>query len=93
MSPVDRRRFISRSLTAIGAGGVGAVAGAAAADETRASTPRPSLAAQSAAVDRRELSLSIPFDGHHQSGILTPRQPSGGLHRPGQHRTRRQHDV
>jgi deferrochelatase/peroxidase EfeB len=75
MSPLDRRRFITRSLGAIGAGGVGAAVGAGFASQTATSAAAaPSAAAEAEQVNAQALALRLPFDGAHQSGILTPRQ-------------------
>jgi deferrochelatase/peroxidase EfeB len=74
MNPVDRRRFLAGSLAALGAGGAGAAVGLSASG-TGAQAATPSLASQEWAVSERELVVRIPFDGAHQSGILTPRQP------------------
>jgi deferrochelatase/peroxidase EfeB len=75
MSPLDRRRFLTRSLATLGAGGAGAAAvalsGSGAAHATGA---EPDLATQSARVAHDELRQRHPFDGVHQGGILTPRQ-------------------
>ena len=75
MTPLDRRRFITGGLGALGAGGVGAAIGAgfasqAATSEAAAATP----AMEAEQVNARSLAVRIPFDGAHQSGILTPRQ-------------------
>jgi deferrochelatase/peroxidase EfeB len=74
MSPVDRRRFLTGSLTALGAGGIGAAAGLVGADAATASPPAPSLDTTVYEVGGRELTVRWPFDGAHQSGVLTPKQ-------------------
>ena len=75
MSPVDRRRFITRSLGAIGAGGVGAAVAAGFASQTATSAAAaPSAAAEAEQVNAQALAVRLPFDGAHQSGILTPKQ-------------------
>lgn len=74
MSALDRRQFVKRSLAVVGAGGLGALAGAIGEAESRADAPPPSAAAESHAVQRRELLTRVPFDGAHQAGILTPAQ-------------------
>jgi deferrochelatase/peroxidase EfeB len=73
MSPIDRRRFLTRSLLTLGAAGgagagagmLGAAGGAAAANEDAAGE----LAASGG------LLRTVAFDGPHQAGILTPAQP------------------
>jgi len=74
MSPVDRRRFLTGSLTALGAGGLGAAAGAVTAESANAQAPPPPLATQAREIGMRELDVRLPFDAAHQSGVLTPRQ-------------------
>ena len=74
MKPVDRRRFLTRGLGALGAGGVGAVVGAGLAGEAAASAPPLSPAAAAEQVNTQALAARVTFDGSHQSGILTPRQ-------------------
>ncbi len=75
MSPVDRRRFLTGSLAALGAGGAGVArrAGRRPAGPRRGPPPDPATAG---ARGRRRASCSrrVPFDGPHQSGILTPSQ-------------------
>jgi deferrochelatase/peroxidase EfeB len=75
MSPVDRRRFLAGSLTALGAGGAGTAVGLAGADRARASSSEPDVATAADALGQRELAVGIPFDGAHQSGVLTPKPP------------------
>jgi deferrochelatase/peroxidase EfeB len=67
---VNRRSFLGRSIATVGAGGVGAAIGASAAS---GSSPTPDAAEQARAALARELAVRVPFDGPHQSGILTPR--------------------
>ncbi|MBV8988532.1 MAG: Dyp-type peroxidase [Solirubrobacterales bacterium] len=74
MRPLDRRSFLSRSLTVIGAGGVGAAAGASVAESAQATPPSPSPAVEAQRVNERALATSVAFDGAHQAGILSPRQ-------------------
>jgi deferrochelatase/peroxidase EfeB len=74
MSPLDRRRFLTRSLGAIGAGGIGAAIGAGLTEGAAASPPPPGPAALAQQVNQQALAARIPFDGAYQSGILTPRQ-------------------
>ncbi len=81
MSPLDRRQFLTRSATLIGAGGlgVGALAGAAAEAQSRASAPAQSEAEQAREALANELSTRVPFDAAHQAGILTHRQAQGSF--------------
>jgi len=72
MSSIDRRQFVKRSLAVVGAGGMGALAGALGEAELRAGSKAPSAAAQSRETLQRELLTRVPFDGPHQAGILTP---------------------
>jgi deferrochelatase/peroxidase EfeB len=71
MTKIDRRQFVSRSLTTVGAAGLGVAGGLAAAP---AGATKPSPAQMEAASAHAELSRSIGFDGHKQAGILTGRQ-------------------
>jgi deferrochelatase/peroxidase EfeB len=73
MSGVDRRRFLSGSLAALGAGGVGAAVGIGVSGTDRAGAA--AVPASAAPVELAQLSARYPFDGPHQSGILTPTQP------------------
>ena len=68
MSPVDRRRFLTGSLATLGAGSAAALAASTGASAA------PAAADDAFVLDQRELQLRVPFDGRHQSGILTPRQ-------------------
>jgi deferrochelatase/peroxidase EfeB len=74
MSRVDRRRFLTRSLATLGAGSAGAAIALETSGSASASSPSPDLATQVLGVGQRELMVRYPFDGAHQSGILTPRQ-------------------
>jgi len=75
MSPVDRRRFLTRSLATLGAAGsAGAAVAIGASGGAEAAAAQPDLATESLQVGRRELMVRYPFDGVHQAGILTPRQ-------------------
>ena len=70
MSPLDRRRFCTRSLATFGAGGAGAAVASAVG---RRRTPRPptDLATQSVRVDH-ESSGAPPVRRHLSGGILPP---------------------
>jgi deferrochelatase/peroxidase EfeB len=70
VSPVDRRNFLKGSLGALGAGGVGAAVGLTSADRAHAATV-PDLDTAARDVNARELTQRVPFDGDHQSGIIT----------------------
>ncbi len=72
MSPLDRRQFVKRSLAVVGAGGIGALAGALGETELGTGATAPSATAQSRELLQRELRTRVPFDGLHQAGILTP---------------------
>jgi deferrochelatase/peroxidase EfeB len=75
MSPLDRRQFVKRSLATVGAGGVGALAGALGeAELSSKGTNALSLAVESRASLDSELLARIPFDGSHQAGILNKPQ-------------------
>jgi deferrochelatase/peroxidase EfeB len=71
VNPLDRRRFLTRSVAALGAGSVGSAAGAALAPNGTASAATPGSTANGLTPG---LNDRIPFDGPHQAGILTPRQ-------------------
>jgi deferrochelatase/peroxidase EfeB len=79
MSPVDRRRFLKGSLATLGAGGAGAAVALGRSGAAHASAQSPDLATESLRVDQRELMVRYPFDGEHQAGILTPRQPQAAV--------------
>jgi deferrochelatase/peroxidase EfeB len=71
MKPLDRRRFLTRSVAALGAGGVGAAVGSMAAPDALAS-PAAKPASTGDALTPG-LDVRVPFDGPHQAGILTTR--------------------
>ncbi len=71
MAGVNRRGFLTRSLAALGAGGAGAAA--VALSDSGDAHAETDLLQQSRSVGLRELGLRIPFDGVHQSGVLTQR--------------------
>ena len=73
MSPIDRRRFLTSSLATFGAGAGAGVAGGLAAGGADAANVEVTPAEQARAVLDRALNTSVPFDGRHQAGILTPR--------------------
>jgi deferrochelatase/peroxidase EfeB len=73
MTPLDRRRFLTRSLTTLGAGGAGAAVALTDADAGAArARPLPEQT-QAREVADRQLATRVPFDADHQAGILTPR--------------------
>ncbi len=76
MSPLDRRQFLTGSAALLGAGALGAIAGAEAEAESRANaaTQSTSAATRARIALDDELATHIPFDGPHQAGILTPAQ-------------------
>ena len=65
MSTVNRRRFLAGGLTALGGAAVGATAGPALADDTAPKVINPAIPV----ADQK-----YPFEGSHQSGIITPAQ-------------------
>jgi deferrochelatase/peroxidase EfeB len=74
MSPVDRRRFLTRGLGALGAGGVGVAIAAGLGEQAAASAPAAAdPAVEAEQINQRSLAVRVPFDGPHQSGILNPR--------------------
>ncbi len=73
MTGVNRRRFLTRSLTTLGAGGAAAAAAALSDGGDARAQPGDSLLEQSRQIGLRELDVRIPFDGRHQSGVLTAR--------------------
>jgi deferrochelatase/peroxidase EfeB len=77
MSPLDRRQFLTGSAALLGAGALGAIAGAEAEAESRANaaTQSTSAATQARIALGAELATRIPFDEPHQAGILTPAPP------------------
>jgi deferrochelatase/peroxidase EfeB len=74
VSPLDRRQFLTRSAAIVGASGLGAVAGAIAEADSRANAPAQNATEQARQTLANELATRVPFDGEHQSGILTPAQ-------------------
>jgi deferrochelatase/peroxidase EfeB len=74
MKPLDRRRFLTRSVGLVGAGGIGAAIGAGLSEQASASPATMSPEAQAEQVNKRSLNSRLPFDGAHQSGILDPHQ-------------------
>jgi deferrochelatase/peroxidase EfeB len=73
MTGLSRRRFLTRSLTTLGAAGAGAGAVALSDGGAAHAQPPGSLLEQSRQLGLEELDLRIPFDGPHQSGVLTSR--------------------
>ncbi len=74
MKPLSRRSFLSGSLTALGAGGLGAAAGALVTSDAQAAAHEQPLADRARELGLRELGLRLPFDGIHQAGVVTARQ-------------------
>jgi deferrochelatase/peroxidase EfeB len=74
MSPLDRRQFLTRSATLIGASGLGAIAGAGASADSHADAPVQSASEQARDTLANELATRVPFDAEHQAGILTRAQ-------------------
>ena len=74
MKPLDRRRFLTRSVGLVGAGGIGAAIGAGLSEQASASPATLTPEAQAEQVNKRSLNSRLPFDGAHQSGILDPHQ-------------------
>jgi deferrochelatase/peroxidase EfeB len=74
MSPLDRRQFVGRSLALLGAGSLGALAGAEAEHTGHADAATVSLSpgALTQRATQASLAATIPFDAPHQAGILTP---------------------
>jgi deferrochelatase/peroxidase EfeB len=72
---LDRRQFLARSATLIGAGGLGAIAGAVADADGRAAAPAQSAVERARETLADELATRVPFDAEHQAGILTRPQP------------------
>jgi deferrochelatase/peroxidase EfeB len=71
VKPLDRRRFLTRSVAALGAGGIGAAVGSMAAPDALASTAAKPASTGDALT--AGLGVRVPFDGPHQAGILTTR--------------------
>jgi deferrochelatase/peroxidase EfeB len=69
---LDRRQFVGRSLALLGAGGIGALAGAEIESTSQAEAAGLSPGALSQRAGAASLAAAIPFDAPHQSGILTP---------------------
>ncbi len=68
---IDRRRFLVRS----GVGAVGTLAALSGANEADAATPGAPIAGA-----RSDATLGpVPFQGHHQAGILTPAPPAAAF--------------
>jgi deferrochelatase/peroxidase EfeB len=74
MKPLDRRRFLTRSVGLVGAGGVGAALGAGVVEQASASPAKLTPEAEAEQVNKRSLNTRLPFDAPHQSGVLEPRQ-------------------
>jgi deferrochelatase/peroxidase EfeB len=74
MKPVNRRRFLTRSVGLVGAGGVGAALGAGLTEQASANRSPMTPEAEAEQVNRRSLNARLGFDGTHQSGILDPHQ-------------------
>jgi deferrochelatase/peroxidase EfeB len=72
MSPLDRRTFLTRSAALIGAGSMGALAGAAVEAEGATAATGTTAARQEWDVSQAQLAAREPFDGPHQAGILSP---------------------
>jgi deferrochelatase/peroxidase EfeB len=72
MSQLDRRRFLTRSLTTLGAAGAGAGA-LALTSGSAAAAPAPDLRERVMHDGLKELGMRVPFDGRYQSGILDAR--------------------
>jgi deferrochelatase/peroxidase EfeB len=72
MSELDRRRFLTRSLTTLGAAGAGAGAIALSGSSAKAA-PAEDLQERVMRDGLKELDVRVPFDGRYQSGILDAR--------------------
>lgn len=72
MSPLDRRQFITRSAALLGAGAVGAVAGAGVESSGASGASTPTQAELQRSALAGELASRVAFDGPHQAGVLTP---------------------
>jgi hypothetical protein len=67
MSPLDRRRFLTRSLGTLGAGGVGLAIGAGLGEQAAAGAPAGvSPVAEAEQVNKQALAVRLPFDGPYQ---------------------------
>jgi deferrochelatase/peroxidase EfeB len=73
MTELNRRRFLTRSLTTLGAGGAAAAAVGLSEGGDAHAQPSGSLLERSRQIGLQELDVRIPFDGRHQSGVLTAR--------------------
>ncbi|HUO73028.1 MAG TPA: iron uptake transporter deferrochelatase/peroxidase subunit [Solirubrobacteraceae bacterium] len=71
MSPVDRRRFLTRSGALLGMAGASLLAETASAADPAA--PATAALAPGTAASAANLATEQPFNGVHQAGILTPR--------------------
>jgi deferrochelatase/peroxidase EfeB len=72
MSELDRRRFLTRSLTTLGGAAAGAAAVAVGTPSAKAA-PAANLQERAMRDGLAELGVRVPFDGRHQSGILDAR--------------------
>jgi hypothetical protein len=76
---LDRRQFVTRSATLLGAAAIGAGAEAGlggSGGDARAATPAAELDDQG---QRAGLTITVPYAGAHQAGILTPTQAQATL--------------
>jgi deferrochelatase/peroxidase EfeB len=73
MSQLDRRRFLTRSLTTLGAAGAGAGALALTGGSAAAAPPGADLQKRAMRDGLQELQERVPFDARYQSGILDAR--------------------
>ncbi|HTA14869.1 MAG TPA: Dyp-type peroxidase [Solirubrobacteraceae bacterium] len=71
MTALDRRQFMKRSMAVVGAGGVGALAGALGEAELRSGASAAGPEDPSQAALQAELLRRVPFDGPHQAGVLS----------------------
>ncbi|HEX3873114.1 MAG TPA: Dyp-type peroxidase [Solirubrobacteraceae bacterium] len=74
MSRLDRRQFVARSAALLGAAALGAGAGAAVDGAGPGGSPPASAGVLDDRGQRAGLSISVPFTGAHQAGVLTPTQ-------------------
>ena len=79
MRALNRRDFLAGAVGAAGLATAGYAAGAEASGGREEGARDQGLAAQARALGLRELNVRVPFDGVHQSGILTPRQDHATL--------------
>ena len=75
MSGTDRRTFLARTGALLGTGALGGLAAAARGSAGASADSAGVTPAAEADVARAQLSVAEPFEGAHQAGILTPRQP------------------